>query len=89
MKINLHIDQIVIDGPSLTRREREHLARALEQELVPPAAPALAPASAARQLGAPGRARTPTARPHWEPGLPMMCWPHCPLAPSPEAARPS
>ena len=33
MKISLHIDQIVIDGPSLTRREREHLARALEQEL--------------------------------------------------------
>ncbi|MGO9220285.1 MAG: hypothetical protein ACLPN6_30925 [Streptosporangiaceae bacterium] len=33
MKINLHIDQIVIDGPSLTRREREHLARDLELEL--------------------------------------------------------
>ncbi len=33
MKINLHIDQIVIGGPSLTRREREHLARDLEQEL--------------------------------------------------------
>ena len=33
MKINLRIDQIVIDGPSLTRREREHLARDLEHEL--------------------------------------------------------
>ena len=33
MKINLHISQIVVDGTSLTRREREHLAAALEQEL--------------------------------------------------------
>ena len=33
MKISLHIDQIVVDGTSLTRREREQLARALEQEL--------------------------------------------------------
>jgi len=33
MKISLHIDQIVVDGTSLTRREREQLAGALEQEL--------------------------------------------------------
>ena len=33
MKISLHIDQIVVDGLSLTRRERAHLATALEQEL--------------------------------------------------------
>jgi hypothetical protein len=34
MKISLHIDQIVIEGASLTRREREHLAATLERELV-------------------------------------------------------
>ena len=33
MKINLHIDEIVVDGISLTQRERAHLATALEQEL--------------------------------------------------------
>jgi hypothetical protein len=33
VKINLHIDQIVVDGPLLTRRERDHLATTLEQEL--------------------------------------------------------
>jgi hypothetical protein len=33
MKISLHIDQIVVGGASLTRREREHLARTLQQEL--------------------------------------------------------
>jgi hypothetical protein len=33
MKISLHIDQIVIDGARLTRREREHLAGTLEQDL--------------------------------------------------------
>ena len=33
MKINLRIDQIVVEGISLTRREREHLTTALEHEL--------------------------------------------------------
>jgi len=33
MKSRLRMDGIVIDGTSLTRREREHLARALEREL--------------------------------------------------------
>jgi hypothetical protein len=33
VKISLHIDQIVIDGARLTRREREHLAGALQQDL--------------------------------------------------------
>jgi hypothetical protein len=33
MRINLHIDQIVVDGATLTRRERQHLAETLEQEL--------------------------------------------------------
>ena len=33
MKINLRIDQIVVEGTSLTRREREHLTAALEHEL--------------------------------------------------------
>lgn len=34
MRISLHIGQIVIEGASLTRREREQLASAIEQELV-------------------------------------------------------
>ena len=55
MKISLHIDQIVVDGTSLTRREREHLARALEQELVPPAAPTRRRRARRSQRGAPGR----------------------------------
>jgi hypothetical protein len=33
MKINLHIDRIVIEGASLTRRQREQLAATLEAEL--------------------------------------------------------
>jgi len=33
VKINLRIDQIVVEGTSLTRREREHLTTALEHEL--------------------------------------------------------
>jgi hypothetical protein len=33
VKINVHIAQIVVEGTSLTRREREHLAAALEYEL--------------------------------------------------------
>jgi len=33
VKINLRIDQIVVEGTSLTRREREHLTAALEHEL--------------------------------------------------------
>lgn len=33
MKINLRIDQIVVEGTALTRREREHLTTALEHEL--------------------------------------------------------
>jgi hypothetical protein len=33
VKINLHIGQIVVEGTSLTRREREHLTTALEHEL--------------------------------------------------------
>jgi hypothetical protein len=54
MKISLHIDQIVVEGTSLTRREREHLAGALEQELARQlrqraAGEAGAPAGAARR----------------------------------------
>jgi hypothetical protein len=33
VKFSLHIDQVVVEGTSLTRREREHLAATLEQEL--------------------------------------------------------
>jgi hypothetical protein len=33
VRVNLHIDRIVVNGTSLTRREREQLARTLEQEL--------------------------------------------------------
>jgi hypothetical protein len=33
MNITVHIDQITVEGPPLTRREREHLAATLEQEL--------------------------------------------------------
>jgi hypothetical protein len=33
VKINLRIDEIAVQGASLTRREREHLTRTLEQEL--------------------------------------------------------
>jgi hypothetical protein len=62
MKISLHIDQIVVEGASLTRREREHLAGTLEQELTRQlrrraAGEAGAPAGAARQdLAAAGTA---------------------------------
>ena len=54
MKISLHIAQIVVDGTSLTRREREHLAGALEEELSRQlqgraAGEAAAPAGAARR----------------------------------------
>ena len=33
MNITVHIDQITVEGAPLTRREREHLAATLEQEL--------------------------------------------------------
>jgi hypothetical protein len=33
MKINLHIERIVIEGDTLTRRQREQLAATLEAEL--------------------------------------------------------
>jgi hypothetical protein len=61
VKISLHIDQIVVDGTSLTRRERDHLAGALEQELTRQlrrraAGQASAPARAARQDPAGGGA---------------------------------
>jgi hypothetical protein len=33
VRINLHIDQIVVEGTNLTRRQRELLAAAIEAEL--------------------------------------------------------
>jgi hypothetical protein len=61
MKISLHIDQIVIEGASLTRREREHLAATLERELVRQlrqgAAGAGRPGRAGRDRDAPGGSR--------------------------------
>ena len=72
MKISLHIDQIVVDGTSLTRREREQLAGALEQELGRQLRQRAA-GERGEPAGAPGGARTPRALPHWAPGLPVMC----------------
>jgi hypothetical protein len=51
VKINLRIDEIAVEGTSLTRREREHLTRTLEQELVRELRQ-----RAAGQQGPPGRA---------------------------------
>jgi hypothetical protein len=52
MKINLHIDQIVIEGISLTRRERDQLASTLEQELARQLRQRRRPPGAASEPGA-------------------------------------
>jgi len=51
VKISLHIGQIVIEGASLTRREREQLATAIEQELVRGLAGGARPARPTDPLG--------------------------------------
>ena len=68
MNITVHIDQIAVEGAPLTRREREHLAATLEQELtrllreraagrrgLRPAAGQPAQSSAGRDYGRPAR----------------------------------
>ena len=93
MKINLRIDQIVVDGPSLTRREREHLATDLEHELRASAAP-VHRGRARRGAGIQASAGTgwipaSTARPHWDADCRTRCWRRCPPASSPGTVRPS
>jgi hypothetical protein len=54
MRINLHIDAIVVEGTNLTRRQRDQLAGAIEAELTSQLRQRISPPGAApgRGLGA-------------------------------------
>jgi hypothetical protein len=52
MRINLHIDEIVVEGTNLTRRQRDQLAVAIEAELTSQLRHRVSPPRAAGGLGA-------------------------------------